>query len=179
MTDWTAVRKTIQNWAVAVLAPVPVIWAEQNFPPPDAPLYVTLRAASSARVGDDFEGPPDGTTGIADLTGNRDFTLGMQALGPGAKAAIEKLRTSLEKTTSRDTLRAGGVVFVQETGQTNITSIVVGTTKYEERESLDVTMRTASAETDVLGVIEHVELGVKVKDPAGDTVVDETIPINP
>lgn len=176
MTDWDAVMVTLYDWADAQLG-VPVIWADQNAAPP-ASAYVTMRVASSTRIGDDMVGPPDASTAIADITGNRDFTLFIQALGTGAKSNVEKLRTSLQKPTALDLLRSGGVVFVQEVGAVNVTAIVPGTTKYESRETLDVMMRVASAETDDLGKIEHAEVDVEILDPAGSTVVDETITIN-
>lgn len=177
MIDWDAMRVSINKWAAPVVAPTPVIWADQNEPPPDLP-YIITRYAGSNRIGDDFMGAPDGTTGIADLTGNRDFTLFIQALGTGAKNNIEKLRTSLQKDSVRASLRVNGLVFVQEVGANNVTDLVAGTTKKEERETLDIVMRVASADTDDLGVIEHVELTEKYLDAEASVVLEKTTTIN-
>ncbi len=178
MTDWDAIEDALYDWAFAQLGGVFVMWAEQNAAPKSNP-YATLRLSSTTRVGEDFSGAPDSGTGIADLTGNRDFMLEVQTLGAGAKANIEKLRASLQKTQVLAALRADGVVFVEEVAQNNITEVVAGTTKYEAREFLDLMMRTASVDTDDVGVVEHVELTEKVLDPAGNTVIEETTTINP
>lgn len=177
MTNWTSIQDSLFDWANGQLA-APVIWAEQNATPPANP-YATLRMSSTTRVGEDFIGPPDSVTGIADLTGNRDFMLEVQTFGTVAKTNIEKLRTSLQKPSVLAALRVDGVVFVEEVAQNNIADLVPGTTKYEEREFLDLMMRTASVDTDDVGVIEHVELTEKVLDPAGNTVIEETTTINP
>ena len=163
--DWTTIRGTLYDWATAVLAPVPVIWAEQNATPPDG-AYVTLRIATTTQEGQDAKLPPDGVTGAGEIVGNREFTLGVQAFGGPmdestfgtALISIDKLRSSLEILSVRQTLRAGNVIYVDTLGSTNLTGIIPDTTRYEERESLDILMRTWSEVTDTeTGVIEKVQ----------------------
>ncbi len=154
--DWATIRDTLYAWADAVLSTVPVIWAEQNATPPDEP-YVTLRIASTTQEGQDAKLPPDAVTGAGEIVGNREFTLGVQAFKAGALVNVDKLRSSLEHPTIRETLRAGNVIYVDTLGSTNLTGIIPDTTRYEERESLDVLMRTWSEDTDDVGVIEKVQ----------------------
>jgi hypothetical protein len=164
--DWSTIRGVLFDWAAAALSPVPVIWAEQNEPPPDgATAYVTLRIAGTAQEGQDAKLPPDAVTGVGEIVGNRDFTLEIQAFGGPVDGStfgssldyISTLRSSLEKPSVRETLRAGNVIYVDTLGSTNITGIVPDTTKYDDRHALDILMRTWSEETDDVGVIEKVQ----------------------
>lgn len=155
--DWSTIKDTLYDWATAVLSTVPVVWAEQNATPPEEP-YVTLRIATTTQEGQDAKLPPDDVTGAGEIVGNREFVLGVQAFKAGALVNVGKLRSSLEIPSLRDTLRAGNVIYVDTLGSINLTGIIPDTTRHEERESLDILMRTWSEVTDAdVGVIEKVQ----------------------
>ncbi len=163
--DWSTIRTTLWTWASGVLSTVPVIWAEQNAAPPATP-YVTLRIASTTQEGQDAQLPPDPVTGDAEIVGNREFTLEIQAFGGDVSATtfgstldiISQLRSSLEVQSIRQQLRDGNVIYVDVLGSTNLSGIIPDTTRYEDRHALDVLMRTWSEVTDAdAGVIEKVE----------------------
>ena len=171
--DFPTLRTDLYDWATAV-APmgVRVIWYRPNAPRPDLP-YVTLSMLSFSQVGWDYIPRPD-TNGDAELTGDREFTLQMQAFGDNAFGILEDIRTSLQKPSVLDTLRDDGIVFVNQNEITNVTALL--DTEWEPRASMDIQFRVAQTAEDDLGKIETVELQEILNDGQSD-IYDETVTI--
>jgi len=172
MIEYDTIKKGFYDWAVAVTGKA-VIWENQNAPKPDLP-YITLFMTSIQRVGDDYQATSANGSGVIEITGNRDFTLQVQALGEGAIVALESLSSSLQMPTVLETLRNSCIVFVQ-----NITPIQdisgLWDSQFIPRGMIDFQFRTASETTDTPGYFDQVSGEGKLNDASGSTIT--TIPI--
>lgn len=183
MIDWNAVQLALWTWVDGVDSGT-VIWAEQNAPIPDG-AFATLRLASLVQVGQDFTAPPVETgpgTDVfeSDITGNREFTLEVQTFGADAFGRAEAIRSSLQRVSVLDALRAAGIVFVDRLGITNVTAL--DGNRQEERAAVDILFRAAQVQTEELPVIETVEVeSAKYLSPDGSTAYEDsfTIPETP
>jgi hypothetical protein len=163
--NWTAIQKALYDWANAELAN-PIIWAQENAPPPDGP-YVTLLLSTNVQVGQDAHLPVSPTTGVAIIVGNREVTLEIQSFGSTALTNVDTLRSSLEKPSVQAALWAAGIAIVDTLGMSNISGLIDGTTTIEKRYALDVLLRIGSDVADTVGVIENVEITGTYKDVSG------------
>lgn len=153
-----------------------VVKSDQNAEQFDKP-YLDFRMGTITRVGDDYQGRPD-NAGDNQITGNRDFILMIQATGDGAIAMLDDVRTSLNKFSVLETLRASGIAFVRDNPILNITAIEE--TKFFERGSLDILFRIASVVSDNVGKIERTLIDAEYYDEDGLVVADQIdININP
>lgn len=156
--DRTATQDAIQSWIDSILSTSDdgFIWASANADHPPYPYYDGIINPVTFVGGSDYHESPDEITGIAEIVGNREFTLQLRSFGAGTIDGLQQLRDSLEKTSVLETLRASGLVFVQSlAGVADITELV--NTEMQERGILDLQFRFASVETDVEGVIENLE----------------------
>jgi hypothetical protein len=151
---------------------VPVIFYNENSPRPSLP-YVTLYLQSLVQIGSDYTAPPD-NTGDAEMVGDREFTLQFQSYGGDPITLLENVRTSLQKQTVLDTLRANGIVFVNHFPINDITALL--DTEFEARASMDILFRIAQTDEDVSGNIETVEIEETLNDSLG-VVYNETVTI--
>jgi len=130
------------------------VWADQNAPQLTKP-YISMRIASVDSIGWDYNSTPNKTTLKSTLTGNREFILYLQAYGTNAMGVLENVRTALQKTDVLDTLRAGGIVFVDDFPIQNLSD--VQDTQFLERAAMDILFRIASIVTPDNKVIEKME----------------------
>lgn len=178
--SFNTVRDNLYDWAVAnVPVGMPVIFLNQNAPQPTnagTPLdYVTLYITSAIQVGYDYTRNPDAQDGIADMFGDREFTLQIQAYGGDPITVLENLRTSLQKSSVLSSLRAVDLVYVEWFPIQDLTTLI--DSRYQNRAVWDSRWRIAQVYTDNVGVIETTEVTETFKDVLGTTVLTQTITI--
>jgi hypothetical protein len=148
MMTVAGLNTAIQGWIAAMVgASWTVIFDKQNAPRP-AGKYITLRLASVHRIGRDVPLPPDEVTGIAEVVGNREWNLYIQAFGIDAMAILYDLQAAFNRPLALVSLLGADVVYVDDEGVLSITELFGSV--YEERASLDVTLRTISSTLDVV-----------------------------
>jgi len=175
--NFMTVRTSLYDWAVAnVQSAMPVVYLFPNAPRPTVD-YVSLYISSVTQIGWDYVQEPLDNTGISEQVGDREFTLQVQVYGGDPITTIQNLRTSLQKQTVLDSLRANGIVFANWFPINDVTELI--DSRYEQRASMDILFRIADVYTDNLGMIETVELEEIYKDPSGNIVYDETFLIPP
>lgn len=175
--NFNDIRTFIYQWAVAnVPSNVPVIYLYNNSPRPTVD-YVTLYFSGVNQIGWDYVNAPVEDDGIAVQVGDREFTVQIQAYGGDTLSILNNLRTSLQKQSVLDTLRANGIVLANWFGINDVTDLI--DSRFEQRASMDVLFRIADIYNDISGVISTVELQEVFLDPSGDIVYDETFLIPP
>lgn len=168
------VKTDLYNWAKAQL-PVnyPVTMYYENAPRP-AYDYVTINITNYAQIGQDYTPRPTDDDGDVEQVGDREFTVQLQAYGGNVFDILETLRYSLQKQTVLDTLRADGIVFVQQFPIQDITELV--NTQFEKRATMDIVFRMGQTYDDVLGSIDTVEIEEQFLQ--GNTIViDQTVTV--
>ena len=178
----TEIEDALRDWVMAQVGLAAGVnpWANDaihwkpNAPRPTAP-YVAIHIPIITRLGRDYFGAPNNTTGIREVFGPRPFTVMLQFFGEGAMSAGEDLRSSLQLETVRDALRAGGAIHNTDEAVTDVSALME--TEIEERASFDVRFTATSVQTENTGIIETTEVGVTIKDQAGATVHTDTWPI--
>jgi len=135
-------NQALMAWARANVANsgTVVVWAEQNAPRPALP-YITLNITGSEDKEWPTIGPVD-NSGNNEIINDRDFTVSIQAYGPGAYDEINSLRNSLERVTVQQTLRGGGISFISTVADVQDRTVVIGS-KFEERYGFDALFRTS------------------------------------
>ena len=162
-------------WATLALpSSVPVVWFHENAPRPTVP-YVALHLLTINSIGVDALLYPDGITGVAEVVGNRDFTLQIKGIGNYSMEYLEALKISLEKPSVQDFLRARSIVFVNRLALTCIAEVVDN--RYEERNLMDLKFRFAQQDSDTVGIIEHVNVEKDFYAPDLNTITVEHISI--
>lgn len=175
MIVYEDLQDAIYDFVSTAIGSVPAIWADNNGPAPDDATYVTMRINGLSRVAQDYTSPPDETTLDRNITGNREFMLMLQSIGPGSIQLLETIRCELQKFSVLESLRADGLVYVDEESIQNITQL--DDSKFVERGALDIRFRLASITTTDDGAIEKTTIGTQYK--KGDTVVlTDTLEIN-
>ena len=156
MINVEQVETNLINWATAQLpANFPVILYYENAPRPTTN-YVTIDISTFIQIGQDYTPRPLDNPGIVEQIGDREFTVNIQAYGGNPIGVLEILRTSLQKQTVLDTLRANGIVFAQQFQILDITELV--NTRFEKRATMDILFRMGQTYGDELGSIETVEI---------------------
>lgn len=177
MIDFNLVRTNLYNWVTAnIPSGMPAIYLFSNAPRPTVD-YLTLYISNVVQIGWDYERSPLSTAGIANQIGDREFTFQVQAYGGDVISVLQNLRTSLQKQTVLDTLRANGIVFANWFPINDLTTLV--DSRFEQRASMDILFRIADIYTDVAGVISSVNLQEVYFDAVGTIVYDETFLIPP
>jgi hypothetical protein len=175
--NFATVRTSIYEWATAnIPAGMPAIYLYNNAPRPTVD-YITLYIATVTQIGWDWVQGPTSDSGISNQVGDREFTVQIQAYGNDPLTVLNNLRTSLQKQSVLDTLRANGIVLANWFPINDVTELV--DTRFEQRGSMDVLFRIADQYTDDPGVIDTVEVEETIKNPAGTVVYNETITIPP
>ncbi len=150
-------RTGLLKWANTVLNPGVLVIPSDSTQPSPKTTWISMKLTAFAQVGEDVVGAPNGTTGDATITGNREWIGSFRATGTGSLQALSDLRDSLQKETIRDGLLADGIIYVTpEGGVQNLTGLIEQTSV--EEGNLDIRFRTDSNITDSLGVIEHAQL---------------------
>jgi len=170
--DFSTVKTNIYSWVTSILPSIPVIFYQQNSPRPDLP-YITLYLTSLIQVGQDFVPRPD-NTGNLSIIGDREFTIQIQCYGGDPITTLENLRSSLQKETVLDTLRANKIVYVNQFPINDISALL--DTLWEPRATMDILFRIAQSETDNHGLIKTVEIEEILSD-GSSTVYDQVVTI--
>ena len=175
--NFSQVRTSLYNWVIANIPEgMPAIYLYSNSPRPTVD-YCSIYISSVVQIGWDYTQDPTDDSGIAQMTGDREFTVQIQCYGDDPLTVLNNLRTSLQKQTVLDSLRAVGVVFANWFPVNDITALV--DSRFEQRGSLDILFRMADLYTDSLGVIDTVNVGEEIYDPAGDLIYSATQQIPP
>jgi len=173
--NYETVKTTLYNWAVSVVPlGMPVIFWEPNGPRPEIP-YITIFLSSIIALNQDWSATNANVLGEINMKGDRSFTLQIQGYGNDPITVLENIRTSLQKQTVLDTLRAGGIVFYQSLTITDITELV--DSQYEKRASLDILMAIGQIYTDQPGYFSEIEVQEIYLDQIDNVIYDETITI--
>jgi len=173
--NFNSIKVSLYDWATQnIPSGMPAIYLFNNAPRPTVD-YITLYITSCVQVGWDYVQDPLDDTGIAEQVGDREFTLQIQAYGGDPFTVLNNLRTSLQKQTVLDNLRASGIVFCNWFPINDVTELI--DSRFEQRGSLDIVFRMADVYTDEIGVINTVEVEEIYKDPQGNIVFDEIITI--
>ncbi|PWU04928.1 MAG: hypothetical protein C5B43_04010 [Verrucomicrobia bacterium] len=175
--DFMSVRKSLYDWTVANIPNgMPVVYLYPNAPRPTVD-YVSLLISSVTQIGWDYIQDPLTNAGISEQVGDREFTLQIQAYGGDPITVLQNLRTSLQKQTVLDTLRANGIAFACWHPINDITDII--DSRYEQRATMDVLFRIADVYSDISGVISNAVVQEVYQDAIGNIIYDETFTIPP
>lgn len=173
--NFATVKLNLYQWAVTVVPMgMPVIFFEPNAPRPTVP-YVSLYLNSIVSVNQDWTEAEADSTGTVDMKGDRQFTLQVQGYGGDPLTVLENIRTSLQKQTVLDNLRANGIAFYQSLNIADITDLV--DSLFERRAQLDILFGIAQIYTDTPGYFDEIEVQEVIENQLGDIVYDETITI--
>lgn len=173
--NFATVKLNLYQWAVTVVPMgMPVIFWEPNAPRPTVP-YVTLFLSNIVAVNQDWSSADADASGIIDMKGDRQFTLQIQSYGGDPLTVLENIRTSLQKQTVLDTLRANGIAFYSSLAINDITDLV--DSQFERRAQLDVLMGIAQIYTDDPGYFDTMEVQEVIENQIEVVVYDETITI--
>lgn len=174
--DFNIVRENLYNWAILVVpSGTPVIFYEPNAPRPIVP-YVTLYLNSVTAINQDWSSTEADSIGVINMKGDRQFTLQIQAYGNDPLTLLENIRTSLQKQTVLDNLRASGIAFYESLTINDISELV--DSKYERRAQLDILFGLAQIYNDAPGYFSTIEVEEQYLDAIESVVYDETITIN-
>jgi hypothetical protein len=173
--NFATVKLNLYQWLITVVpSGMPVILWEPNAPNP-ATAYVTYYLNSIVSINQDWSAPDANSSGVIDMKGDRQFTLQVNAYGGDPLTVLENIRTSLQKQTVLDTLRANGIAFYQALTIADITELV--DSQWERRGSLDILFGIAQIYTDAPGYFDEIEVQEVYQDATGSIVYDETITI--
>ena len=172
--------QSVLAWVVSVVPnTIPVIFLYQNGPRP--PLdYVTINLTSFIQIGEDYTYDPTTDSGIASNCGDRELLVQIQAYG-GKNVdpfqILEIIRTSLQKQTVLDTLRANGIAYANHFPINDSTVLI--DTLWERRAQMDVLLRIGVVYPDDLGAIDTVNMTENIYDATGTLVqtVNITVPV--
>lgn len=161
--QYTNVQTALKEWVKGVVGDPEVIWRPPNASQPIRP-YVSIKMNPTTIIGSDHHSGAD-TNGIESVEGDREFVFSIQVHGKPADedgassiSIMERIRSSLEKTSIQDTLAEAGLAFVDVDGFGDLAGI--GGTEYEARAFIDIRFRTTYEDTDDVGYIGTVETPV-------------------
>lgn len=173
--NFDIVKLNLYQWASSVVPiGMPVIFYEPNAPRP-AVAYVSLYLTSIVAVNQDWSAPDADILGAIDMKGDRQFTLQVQAYGGDPLTVLENVRTSLQRETVLDTLRANGIAFYESLSIGDISDLV--DSKFEKRAQLDILFGVGQTYTDTPGYFDEIEIQEIIENQIGDVVYDETFTI--
>lgn len=174
---FSALKTSLYNWVIAnIPVGMPAVYYYPNAPRPEVD-YVSLQITSLSQIGWDYVPRPTATPGTVTQVGDREFTFQVQAYGGDVLTVLENLRTSLQKQTVLDTLRANGIVFVNQFPINDITDLI--DTRFEQRATMDILFRISQQYLDTLGIIDIVQLREIIKDVDSTIILDQTVTIPP
>lgn len=175
--DFSVLKTNLYNWATAnVPNGMPIIYYYPNAPRPTVD-YVTLLISNFSQIAFDYQTPPTDNAGDVNLVGDREFTLTIESYGNQPMQVLENLRTSLQKQTVLDSLRANGIVYVQWFPIVDITDLI--NSRFEQRSTMDLLFRIAQQYTDTIGTIAQVQANEIVYNVDGTEVLNQTVLIPP
>lgn len=173
--DFEIVKTALFNWVSAqVPIGMPVIFYEPNAPRPNRS-YITLYLNTIDQISWDWYSHKANAAGEIDMHGDRRFTLQIQAYGSDPLTVLENLRSSLQKQTVLDTLRANGLAFYNFLSINDITDLI--DSRYERRAQMDLRFGIGQSYIDSPGYFDHTQINEKVFNAAEILVYDEVIQI--
>lgn len=149
------INKTFIYGIVAELLGCTVIWANQNGPKPKKP-FATLRLYAFRGVGMNDEIPTT-TLGQVEVKGTHEATLEVQYFGTNAEQKLIELNQALSKPTVLDKCFSADVAFFDAQNVQDLTALL-DATNYEERASVDLSVRFILSTTDEPGYLEKVSI---------------------
>jgi hypothetical protein len=139
-----------------IVAPAPLIHADQNGPRPPKP-YATLDITSTGAAPWLVEHAP-GVDGVSTFTEHRTANVEVQFYGDGAQARAAALGLRLRLPTQVDRATALGIGIGTVRGASSL-AVLMNETQYESRSVVEFTAHvTASAEDTVSGAIDDIEI---------------------
>ena len=129
-----------------------LVWSFQNAPVPDG-LFTRGSIESVVPVGHKQVTAPD-STGDAEFVQTENIMLYLQSYGSGAYDELLSVERRIELPSKLTALAESGLVYVRNTGVTNVTDIIKE--RYEEQAALDIELRIADVQTDEVGYIDTV-----------------------
>lgn len=177
--NYNIVKNALYFWATSVIpAGMPVIFWNPNGPRPKVP-YVSLFLSSITALNQDYSSPNADVNGDIYMKGDRQFTLQIQAYGNTGivdpLTILENMRSSLQKQTVLDTLRANAIVFYQSLTINDISDLV--DSQFESRAQMDVLMAIGQTYSDSPGYFDTIEVEQVYIDAVDVVVYDETLTI--
>jgi hypothetical protein len=173
--NYDVVKSNLYTWANAVVpSGMPVIFYEPNAPRPSTP-YVSLYMNTITAVNQDWSSPDADASGNIEMHGDRQFTLQVQAYGNDPLTVLENIRTSLQKQTVLDTLRANGIAFYQSLTINDITELV--DSRFERRAQLDILFGIGQVYQDGPGYFDEIDIDQQYINAVDVVVYDETLTI--
>ena len=173
--NYEIVKTALFNWAVLqVPVGMPVIFYDPNAPRPNQP-YLTLFLSSIDQVSWDWYSQSSNAAGEINMHGDRRFTLQLQAYGNDPLTVLENLRTSLQKQSVLDTLRANGLSFYNFLAINDITDLV--DSKFEKRAQMDLRFGIGQSYIDATGFFNKTEVEEKFFNAAEILIHDEIVTI--
>jgi len=144
----------IQSMLVELLG-CTVIWARQNGPKPKKP-FAVLRLYAYRRDGLDEERFTS-TQGVVEVRGDRVATLEVQYFGDNAQQMLIELEQSLQRPTIVERCFGACVAFFDVKNIQDLTGLLDAAT-YEERASIDFSVRFVVSTTDETGYIDKITI---------------------
>lgn len=176
--SYATVKTNLYTWAVSVLpVGMPVIYWEPNAPRPEIP-YVSLFLNSIVAPNQDWTSAQADANGVTLMQGDRQFTLSMQAYGgTDPLTVLENVRSSLQKQTVLDTLRANGIVFYSSLNIEDITDLI--DSQWERRASMDILFGIGQSYSDAPGYFDKTVIQEIINDIDGSVVVNRLFNVPP
>lgn len=165
-----AIEDALSTWLSAVVSPVPVIWENQNAPPPSGGHVGMTHNAERAIGFNGYKSAPAGQQNTVSVTQDIEFMLMLNGYGSTGSAAIYKVLDAFQLPYQRNELYLAGIVYVSNEGIRNVAELV--NSMIEERRALDIRMRIGNVLSYESNIIEHTDLGIVAKE--GDRVVLDT-----
>ena len=154
------INKCFIHSIVTELLGCTVIWANQNGPKPRKP-FAKLRLYASRSVGMNDEVPTD-TAGKIEIKGTIEKTLEVQYFGTDAEQKLIELNQALSKPTVLDKCFSASVAFFDAQNVQDLTGLL-DATNYEERASIDLSVRFTLSATDEPGYFDKVSINADGK----------------
>jgi hypothetical protein len=171
--DFSSIKNSLYDWVSSVVpVGMPVIYYQPNAPRPTIP-YLTLYLSTVNAVNQDWTSSSVDVNGVAEMKGDRQFILQIQAYGNDPLTVLENVRTSLQKESVLDTLRGNGIVFYQSITINDITDLV--DSEFEKRAQLDISFAIGQVYDDTLGYFDTMEIEEVILNVDGTIVYDETV----
>lgn len=144
----------LQTLLAPIIAPVPLVFAQQNAPRPAKP-YATLDVRNNGAAGWIIEGGPD-DNGVAQFFEQRVINAEVQFFGVGAMERASDLGLRLRMPSQASRAAQLGVPIARVRGAIDAT-FLMNETQYEDRGILEFTAHHTGEMDDDVGLIEHVE----------------------
>lgn len=168
-------RSAVWQLISPIVAPLTLIWADQNAPRPALP-YLTLRLMAATPAENDARGEVT-ADGEQDLDNPTSATLEVQAYGTGAENAIASLTKRLRFDQHVDRAVQLGIAIGRRIGVTNLSQLV-SDSQFEERAMLEVALLFSGHDVDPVGLIETVEVEGEMTGTTTTEHLDVTLTIS-